>query len=367
MTTIENRSHVPEPFPGNGERDGSPVPTPYVGNGEHLFYDVAAMLEGGIPDPPAPAVVRRTDGHCIFYAGQVNIVFGDPESGKTMLASAGAADILARGGRVLFLDMDHNGPEAIVSRLLDLGAPEDALRDRAYFRYVEPDDAAHLLAAVGAAVTWRPAVAIVDSVGELLPILGYSSNSPDDFTAANSAVLKPLAKSGAAVVGIDHLAKNTESRAAGPTGTAAKKRAVGGVSIRVTIKSAFTPGKGGSASLTIHKDRHGGLRRNCPPPDGGEAYAGTFVLEDVDGELSWHVTAPQQGDRAPSNASESDLAALDRLIPPPASVRDVKARLGWRSDRAAEALREWRAQGGEQRSPVPDTGVGNGEQGGEAA
>jgi hypothetical protein len=62
------------------------------------------------------------------------------------------------------------------------------------------------------------------------------SNSPDDFTIAHARVLKPLARAGACVIAIDHLAKNTESRAAGPTGTAAKRRAVGGVSLRVALE-----------------------------------------------------------------------------------------------------------------------------------
>ncbi|MEV8372474.1 AAA family ATPase [Kribbella sp. NPDC056861] len=355
-SAFSERSPFPGNAPGTREQERSPFPAPYVGNGEQpplgLFYDVAAMFDGGLPDPPAPSLAHRSDGHALFYDGQTNMVFGDPESGKTWLCLAAGVEALNHGRRVLVLDMDHNGPEATIDRLTMLGAPVSALMDLDRFRYVEPDDASHLVAVIAAVVEWRPAVAIVDSVGELLPIFGYSSNSPDDFTAVNTRVLKPLAKAGAAVVGIDHLAKNTESRASGPTGTAAKRRAVGGVSIRVSCKDPFTPGRGGRAALTVHKDRHGGLRRWCPAPDGGEAYAGTFILTaEDDGSTSWHIAAPELGDRAPGAVARADLDALDRLDPPPSSVRDVKTRLNWRSDRAAEALREW-------RSRVPHTGVG---------
>src|SRR5690606_23311910 len=45
---------------------------------------------------------------------------------------------------------------------------------------------------------------------------------------------------------------------------------------------------------------------------------------------------------------EADLAELEALDPPPASVRDVKARLRWRTDRAAAGLRAYRAA----REPV---------------
>jgi hypothetical protein len=50
-----------------------------------------------------------------------------------------------------------------------------------------------------------------------------------------------------------------------------KRRAVGGVSLRVALKDPFTSGGAGSAALTVHKDRHGGLSRVCPTPQGGEA------------------------------------------------------------------------------------------------
>src|SRR5260370_10683481 len=62
---------------------------------------------------------------------------------------------------------------------------------------------------------------------------------------------KPLAKAGAAVLAVDHLAKNADPRAQGPGGTAAKRRAIGGVSLRVKVKQPFTPGHGGSALLLV--------------------------------------------------------------------------------------------------------------------
>lgn len=58
------------------------------------YGDVAALLAGELPEPPAPTVLRRTDGHGVFYAGQVNSLFGEPESGKTWIALAAAAEVL---------------------------------------------------------------------------------------------------------------------------------------------------------------------------------------------------------------------------------------------------------------------------------
>lgn len=240
---------------------------------------------------------------------------------------------------------------------LALGASVDALADRERFLYVEPDDRSHLLAVVGDMKVWTPNVVIVDSLGELLPLFGSSSNSADEYTDAHRAVLKPLAKTGAAVQVIDHLAKGTESRTLGPGGTAAKRRTIGGVSLRVTVNEPFTPGKGGSAWLTVNKDRHGGLRQHCPT-EGKEPSAGLFCLAPSplgDGILEPVIRTPQPGDRPPksfgingrgADSLVEDVAAIDSLDPPPTSKEDVKDRMRWGSTRAHAALKAWREQQG---------------------
>jgi hypothetical protein len=324
---------------GHGPADFVPVPVP-VPRGEErgtpLYVNVRALLDGGLPKPPAPALLRRDDGNALLYAEQVNVLFGDPESGKTWITIAAVAETLQHGGRALFLDLDHNGV-AVVTRLLDLGVRPDVLRDPEVFRLAEPEDEEHLHRIVADARRWRPRTAVVDSLGELLPMLGLSSNSPDEFTAAHAQVLKPLAVAGACVIAVDHLPKNTENKANGPTGTAAKRRAIGGVALRVTVKEAFTPGNGGSCFLKVNKDRHGGLREHCPRV-GGEPPAGTFILSDAAGALTWQITAP--GEHVEPDA---DAVALQRLKPPPQSVRDIKARMGWGTDRAMTALAAFRA------------------------
>ncbi|SLM98458.1 DNA primase/helicase, phage-associated [Brachybacterium faecium] len=318
-----------------------------------LYTDIARLLEEGMPDPEAPDMLTRSDGVGLFYRGQVNLVFGDPESGKTWVALAAAAETLRDGGSALVLDLDHNGAKATISRLLMLGAPIATLSDLERFRYVEPEDAHHLTDVVADVIAWQPDVTVLDSIGELIPLFGLSSNSPDDFTMVHGRVMKPLAaKAGTALVAIDHLAKNSESRAQGATGTAAKRRAIGGVSLRVSVSEAFTPGRGGSAALTIHKDRHGGLRAATPGTD-REPLAGMFVLSTVDGLTTWSLRAPVEGERAPDQIPEAeDVAAIAALDPAPTTVEEARKRLGWRKTRAAKAMRGWREQG----APSGDSG-----------
>jgi hypothetical protein len=311
--------------------DGVP-PTP-------LYSDVAAFLAGGIPDPPRPVALRRDDGHALFYAGKVNVLFGDPESGKTWVALAACAQVLGDGRKVAVIDVDHNGIREIITRLLALGAHPEALADPERFRYYEPEDALTLRATAYQVQEWRAALAIVDSLGEVLPMLGLSSNSPDDYTRAHREILSTIAIGGAAVLAIDHLPKSDEARSRGQTGTLAKLRAVNGASIRVTVRDPFIRGRTSSCSLVVHKDRPGGLRATCPV-DGKYQPAGMFVMEPLPGGgIAWRVTTPRIGDARISN---TDVADLDALDPPPTSQRDVIKRMGWGGGRSMAALKAWR-------------------------
>jgi hypothetical protein len=326
---------------GHTLTDFEPYDPPGLAGPETPRYgDVAALLAGGIPDPPQPEIMFRTDANALFYTGKVNVLFGDSESGKTWIALAALVEVLGSGGRVAVIDLDHNGMAETVSRMIALGAKPDVLADLDRFRYCEPGDAAELDFFVADLAAWRAWAVVADSLGEILPMLGLSSNSPDEYTAANRRVLTPLAASGAAVIAVDHLPKDDGAREKGQTGTLAKRRSVNGVSLRVTVRDQFTPGCGGSASLTISKDRPGGLRGHCPA--GKNAPAGRFVMtDDGDGALSWIVTVPTVAE-PPGGAPDEDIAELDGLVPPPKSQRDLQERLNWGGTRALAALRKWR-------------------------
>jgi hypothetical protein len=308
---------------------------------EPLYGDVAALLAGGIPPPPTPVLLRRSDGHALLYAKKVNVLFGDPECGKTWIALAAMVEALNSGRRAAFVDLDHNGMAEVVSRLLLLGARPDDLADLERFRYAEPEDGDRLILVVGDQRRWRPAVAVVDSIGELLPMLSASSNSPDDYTSAHRRVLTPIARTGAVVIAIDHLPKDEEARNKGQTGTNAKRRAVNGVTLRVTTAEPFVPGQGGAASMTVFKDRPGGVRAHCPIA-GKNQPAGRFVMTaGDDGTVTWRVTEPRV-EAVRNVVPDEDLAELDAMVPPPRSKKDVQDRLHWGSDRAMRVLSKWR-------------------------
>lgn len=310
-----------------------------------LYIDVQAYLDGTLEAPQTSAGGCRSDGVRLLYSGAVNVLLGDPESGKTLCAAAMAADEMFAGGRVLWVDLDHNGAAATIARFRAYGVPADTLTDPARFRLSIPEDSEELLAIVTDAADWSPSMAVVDSLGELLPMFGANSNDADDYTRVNRITLAALARLGTAVLVIDHLAKNSQSREYGGTGTAAKKRSVDGAMLRVTAFEPFTPGIGGAASLTVVKDRHGHLRANAG--SGREPQVSVFSLKSS-GAMTWHFRVPS----APAtNLTDAELVA--QLDPPPTSGSDVARRMQWRKQRALDAFRAWRTG-----SPVPGT-VGN--------
>jgi hypothetical protein len=261
-----------------------------AGSDRILYADIGAILDGRTPEPLRPTILQRTDGHALFYPGQVNLLHGDPESGKTWVCLAAVAEQLAAGNRALMIDLDHNGVVAVVGHLLKLGVDETALRSR--FRYIDPDDRVAFDRVVEDMADWQPSVVVVDSLGELIPLYGASSISPDDVTRVHRRTLKPLARSGAAVIAVDHLAKGEQARGRlDPGGTLAKSRVLGGASYRVNLAKPFAPGRGGACELVVAKDRHGGVRGHCDPVP--KPVAGVLILTDGEnGSVSWQVVAP---------------------------------------------------------------------------
>lgn len=310
-----------------------------------LYVDVAAVIAGGVT-APEPDILRFVDDSYLFYTGEFNLVFGDAECGKTWLCLAAVAHTLQGGaGKAVVVDLDHNGADSIVNRLLLLGADVDVLSNQQCFRLATPNDEIELKELIADITLFKPDVVILDSLGEILPLFGANSNSGDDFTSVHTKVIKPLTSAGIAVLVVDHLPKGDAARQHGPTGTTAKVRAVGGTAVRVTAEKAFRPGVGGAAKLELHKDRHGGMRKILPDSD-GKPVMGTFTLTEEAGKLSYSfqsaltVRKDRQAEldeaRAEDDATRLRELAADGIDV--ATIRDVRSALGVGQNRAQAAL-----------------------------
>lgn len=315
-----------------------------------MYVDVAAVFEGGAT-APEPNILPFVNDSYLFYAGEFNLVFGDAETGKTWLCLTAVAATIAAGGRAVVIDLDHNGAPSILSRLEALGVSRNHLIDRQCFRMATPGSDIELKELISDLAVFRPDVVVLDSLGEVMPLFGGNSNSADDFTMVHAGVIKPLALAGAAVLAVDHLSKGTESRAFGPTGTVAKTRAVGGTAVRVSAEKAFRPGEGGKAKLELHKDRHGGVRKQVPSSD-NRPVIGTFTLIEDDGRLAYSFQAaltvpiPRQGDidAARTKADVARLIELHESGIQVDNIRAVKEALVVGQSRAKAALDAFRAE-----------------------
>jgi hypothetical protein len=314
-----------------------------------VYVDVAQVFAGG-SNSPEPNILPFIDDSYLFYAGEFNLVFGDTESGKTWLCLAAVAStIMGQAGRAAVIDLDHNGARSLLYRLEKLGATRKELTDLNCFRLAEPDNELELKELVADLSAFKPDVVVLDSLGEVMPLFRANSNSADDFTVVHSDIIKPLKQSGAAVLVVDHLPKSADSRQHGPTGTAAKTRAVGGLALRVSAERAFRPGEGGAAKLELFKDRHGGVRKQVPGID-ARPVIGTFTLTEEGGQLAYSFRSALTV--SVSKQAEPDDAwvktAVPKLLELHASgeavdtVRDVKTALKCGQRRADAALAAFR-------------------------
>jgi hypothetical protein len=109
-----------------GISDNGQVPAPGAGIGASWQpVDLTAALTGGHSDPP-PAILTRTDGHRLLYAGKVHTISGETESLKTWLALLATVEVIAGWSHVLFIDYEDSA-DGIAGRLLGLGCAPDGI------------------------------------------------------------------------------------------------------------------------------------------------------------------------------------------------------------------------------------------------
>lgn len=260
------------------------------------LHDLSWILTGQPPVVPPPIWCTRTDGTALFYDAKVNGVFGDPECGKTWLAQTAIVEALHQGRMAAMIDVDHNGPDHTAARLALLGARWEDIANPQLFRYYEPEDADQLHAAVADVVRHTPAVVLIDSLGEIFPMLGVNTNDGDEITTAMRQICTRIAVAGPCVITIDHLPKSQDARSTGyAIGSIAKKRMIRGSYLRAEARTQPAPGAVGRITLRIEKDTAGELRKSS-----GGGYAGTLVLDSTHEHItSWTIAreiAPKNED-----------------------------------------------------------------------
>jgi hypothetical protein len=236
------------------------MPAPSVSRWEPI--DLAAVLRGE-QVTPAPSVFERSDGIRLLYPGRINALIGETESGKTWVAMAIVAQELNAGRHVIYADFE-DGPESAVERLRSLGVGVEAIAD--HLTYLNPggrfDELAQAVVAEAIELRGAPSLAIIDGVTEAMSDIGLDPMSGTDVALYYASSPRWLARTGAAVVLVDHVTKSHESRGRWAIGSERKLSGLDGAAYGLESLTPFGRGKTGLVKVTVAKDRCGHIRQH---------------------------------------------------------------------------------------------------------
>ena len=219
--------------------------------------------ELNLEDEPAPTMLRREDGNCLLYAGKVNAIFGESESGKTWIALEAIRQEIAKGNIVFYIDFEDSA-KGILNRLKALKVPMDKFK---LFRYANPDEP--LGEGIGEIMrteimAYLPTLIVVDGVNAAMNLLGLDLEKNKDATTFSQKILKPLRVGGAGILTIDHVTKSKDNRGNYAIGAQAKRADIDGAAFAVSVSLPFGRGIDGALDMTCTKDRPGFVRAICP-------------------------------------------------------------------------------------------------------
>lgn len=218
--------------------------------------DLAALLETDL-EPEAGTFLTRTDGTSLLYAGKMHVFQAEPSSGKSWISLHAVREVLDIGGAAIYLDFEDT-PAGILRRLRNLGCSVDAMRERlVYARPVGRYGTAERLQVDRLLDRLNPDLVVIDGVGESLSRNGLSEDKADDVLRWFDLFPRPIAETGAAVLMIDHVAKDPEQRGRWARGSGAKLGAVDGASYQVKVITPFSRHRSGAVKLVVAKDRPG--------------------------------------------------------------------------------------------------------------
>jgi hypothetical protein len=343
----------PTPAPSAAATDGPSTAEPaQVARTSWWPRDLRPALTGENPEPE-PEHLVRDDGQALFYPAKVNGLIGPSESGKTWVALLAVQQAVVAEQNVTILDFEDSDT-GLVTRLLDLGLDADQIAQ--HVAYIGPDEMlglagqADLLEHLG---IHTPALIVLDGFNAAMTLLGLDLMSNTDATRFAQIVLKPLAKTGAAVVYIDHTPKDTENKSSGGIGAQAKRAMTTGCAIRVEVVKQFGKGQEGKLRLRVDKDRPGYVRGASLPGKAGHWAADAVITPTADGTVDLQLKAPQdtRSDSAPGHEDfrptalmrvvSTHLASLDE----PASKAQILANVTGKEKYVVLALETLVAEG----------------------
>lgn len=263
LDPFEGLPAPPEPpsHEGEGEADVTPTWAP---------VDLTAILAGTVVTPE-PRFLRRNDGVALLYPGLTHSIHGESESGKSMICQYEAANVLIKGGSVVYIDFESD-PAAVVERLRMFGAEDDDIMSG--FSYVQPEVSFNStnpdMAAWQGMLRRNFDLVVIDGVTEAVTLFGFSSNDNDELTRWGRMFPRRIAEeTGAAVVMVDHVVKAADGRGRYAIGGQAKLSMITGAAYTVEVEAPLGRGLRGELRLMVGKDRPGFVRGHAGPMQAG--------------------------------------------------------------------------------------------------
>lgn len=334
---------MPDQFSTVGDPvDPSEPQADTVGPGASSSWDVIDLgpFLDGTYQAPVPRFLRRSDGQALFYPGLTHSVYGETESGKSWIALLGCAQALREGGSALWMDLESD-PGAIVARLRLLGCTREQIM--AGFHYVQPWAAPSSPEDVDAwlerTLRRRYDLAVLDAMSGALGLYGLKSKDDDDVTRFYRVMPNLIvARTGAAVVTVDHVVKDKETRGRWPSGSERKVSALTGCALSVRRVDPFGQGRRGASEIWIAKDRAGGLRGLAGESDrDGMQQIGEFILDATAGVFGALINPQPTPESDQSEPVESSISAYLSIYPG-ATVRAIREAVPGRAEHISAAL-----------------------------
>ncbi|MEH0549228.1 AAA family ATPase [Streptomyces sp. B21-105] len=332
---IPGQHPSPPPPTGNGQAPNASRPTP-----SWRPRDLTDILNGTY-QAPQPTIGRRDDGIGLFYPGRLHSVIGESEGGKTWFALTAVASELAAGNAVVFIDFEDDAP-GVAGRLLTLGVPATVISERfAYIRPETPLTSEFNKLDLGQALNdLKPTFVPVDGVTEGMAMHGMELKDNSDVAHFGRVLLHPIARTGAAVVTLDHVVKDKEGRGRYAIGGVHKINGITGAVYTLENRTPFGIGVTGKSTVRISKDRPGQLRRHALPHSSGLHWFADFTLTSHDetfAESSLTTPIERTGPFRPTGLMQKVSDALAGA-PDPLSVRGVQDRVTGNKDAVRAAL-----------------------------
>jgi hypothetical protein len=261
---------------------------------------------------PETSMLARTDGANLLYQGKVHSLYGESESGKSWIAQIAVAEQLRAFKKVIYIDFESDAAD-IVDRLKSLKVSQAEILQN--FRYIKPDYASRFDDPYWNAIL-EPSSAcliIIDGVTEALSMWEKESKDNDAITNWMRQFPRKVASaSGAAVVLIDHVTKNAETRGRFAIGGQAKLATIDGSAYLVEPLEVLAPGKVGTLTLRVTKDRPGFVRKiaGMYRKSDRTQEAAVITIDSTKEQIDYIIAPPMMEDQLVANQTEK----LDREI-----------------------------------------------------